>query len=144
VRRFELGALVRDDAEELVDALLAEASLRTTCAARCSSKTEGNPLFVEETVRMLAEGADGRLPIPDTVQALIAARIDGLPARREDGAAARRRDRRVFWGGAVRQLGGTSTTWTTSVESLLGKGLPAARVALVDQRRAGASASSTS
>src|SRR6266536_663276 len=43
------------------------------------AKTEGNPLFLEETLRMLEEeeGADvGR--IPDTLQALIAARIDRL------------------------------------------------------------------
>ena len=48
---------------------------------RCSLKTEGNPLFVEETVRMLAERPRGGTErIPDTLQALIAARIDRLPA----------------------------------------------------------------
>ena len=44
------------------------------------AKTEGNPLFVEETVRMLAERSRGGVErIPDTLQSLIAARIDRLP-----------------------------------------------------------------
>ena len=43
-------------------------------------KSEGNPLFVEETVRMLSEANGGGIErIPDTLQALIAARIDHLP-----------------------------------------------------------------
>ena len=55
-------------------------------------KTEGNPLFVEETVRMLAEQGDGAasVRIPDTVQALIAARIDRLPPASRSVAASRR------------------------------------------------------
>ena len=65
-------------------------------AGRCSTKTEGNPLFVEETIRMLLE-SDGATAvaerIPDTLQALIAARIDRLPAGGEGAAPARRRDR---------------------------------------------------
>jgi predicted ATPase len=44
------------------------------------AKAEGNPLFVEETIRALAEQPEGRQErIPDTLQALIAARIDRLP-----------------------------------------------------------------
>src|SRR5262249_51363326 len=71
---IELSALARDEAEELVDALLADAALPPGLRGDVLAKTEGNPLFVEETVRMLAEGADGQVAIPDTVQALIAAR----------------------------------------------------------------------
>ena len=52
------------------------------------AKTEGNPLFVEETIRMLAERPrDGSERIPDTLQALIAARIDRLPVRRRAGSS---------------------------------------------------------
>jgi tetratricopeptide (TPR) repeat protein len=44
------------------------------------AKAEGNPLFVEETIRAVAEQPNGRQEqIPDTLQALIAARIDRLP-----------------------------------------------------------------
>jgi hypothetical protein len=41
----------------------------------------GNPLYAEQFVRMLGErpGGDG-LPLPETVQGIIAARLDSLPA----------------------------------------------------------------
>ena len=90
-----------------MDALLEE-RLDPRQRAAVLAKTEGNPLFLEETVRMLAEqgadGSDGR--IPDTVQALIAARIDRLPAREK--ALLRRASviGRVFWAGALGALAG--------------------------------------
>jgi tetratricopeptide (TPR) repeat protein len=100
---IELGALSHEDAGELVDALLTEANLSADLRGDVLAKAEGNPLFVEETVRMLADGSEG-VPIPDTVQALIAARIDGLP--REEKVVLQRAAvvGRVFWRGAIAQL----------------------------------------
>jgi class 3 adenylate cyclase/tetratricopeptide (TPR) repeat protein len=101
---IELGALPQEDAGELVDTLLAEAALTPDVRGEVLAKTEGNPLFVEETVRMLADGAQGRVPIPDTLQALIAARIDGLP---RDAKLVLQRAAvigRVFWRGALAQV----------------------------------------
>src|SRR5436309_517681 len=67
--------------EAIAAALLAEHEIPDHVTSRLLEKTEGNPLFVEETVRMLVEeGADGGDRIPDTLQALIGARIDRLPA----------------------------------------------------------------
>ena len=103
---IELGALAREDAEELVDALLAEAGLPSDVRGDVLAKTEGNPLFVEETVCMLAEGEDGRAPIPDTIQALIAARIDGLPPRAKLVLQRAAVIGRIFWRGAIAQLSG--------------------------------------
>src|SRR3954447_6491605 len=77
---LELEALQPEESAELVEALAAELDLPVDVQT-VLAKSEGNPLFVEETVRMLAErpaGAGER--IPDTLQALIAARIDRLPA----------------------------------------------------------------
>src|SRR5262249_26780079 len=118
---MELGSLVRDDAEVLVDALLSEAALPQDLRGQVLNKTEGNPLFVEEPVRMLAEGADGRLPIPDTVQALIAARIDGLPPPAKTVLQRAAVIGRVFWGGAVRQLADDVDDVDGVVESLLAR-----------------------
>jgi class 3 adenylate cyclase/tetratricopeptide (TPR) repeat protein len=98
---IELGALAREDAEKLVHALLADAALSPDLRAGVLDKTEGNPLFVEETVRMLAEGADGRVAIPDTVQALIAARIDALPRGAKLVLQRASVIGRVFWRDAV-------------------------------------------
>jgi class 3 adenylate cyclase len=78
---IELEPLARAESEELAAALLAQHEIPEHVTSRLLEKTEGNPLFVEETVRMLVEeGAEGRDRIPDTLQALIGARIDRLPA----------------------------------------------------------------
>jgi len=75
---IELEPLAREESEELASALLAQHDLSDHVTPSLLEKTEGNPLFVEETVRMLVEeGAADR--IPDTLQALIGARIDRLP-----------------------------------------------------------------
>ena len=102
---IELEPLPPEDSERLVDILL-EDRLDPRGRAAVLAKTEGNPLFLEETVRMLAErgtdGADGL--IPDTIQAMIAARIDRLPLR--ERALLRRASviGRVFWAGALESL----------------------------------------
>src|SRR5213078_3929107 len=78
---IELEPLAREESEELAAALLTLHEIPDQVTSRLLEKTEGNPLFVEETVRMLVEeGADGRDRIPDTLQALIGARIDRLPS----------------------------------------------------------------
>jgi class 3 adenylate cyclase/tetratricopeptide (TPR) repeat protein len=116
---IELGALPQEDAGELVDVLLAEAGLSPDVRGEVLAKAEGNPLFVEETVRILADGSEGRVRIPDTVQALIAARIDGLP---RDAKAVLRRAAvigRVFWRGALEQVSGDIEDVGDVLETLL-------------------------
>src|SRR5207247_8245578 len=69
-----------EESEQLADALLQDAELPTTVRMHLLDTSEGNPLYVEETVRMVLESGDGAHDrIPDTLQALIAARIDRLP-----------------------------------------------------------------
>src|SRR5205085_2364923 len=68
-------------------------------------RTEGNPLFVEETIRMLAEAPDGDADrIPDTLQAIISARIDHLPQREKTLLQRASVIGRVFWRGSVEHL----------------------------------------
>jgi class 3 adenylate cyclase/tetratricopeptide (TPR) repeat protein len=98
---IELGGLAEEEAGELADMLLAEAALSPEIRGEVLAKAEGNPLFLEETVRMLADGAEGRVPIPDTVQALIAARIDGLPRNAKTVLRRAAVIGRVFWPGAL-------------------------------------------
>src|SRR5207248_10293479 len=73
---------------------------------RLLDKTEGNPLFVEETVRMIAESSGGELPerVPDTLQALIAARIDRLPVGTKTLLQRASVVGRTFWQGAIEHL----------------------------------------
>jgi class 3 adenylate cyclase/tetratricopeptide (TPR) repeat protein len=102
---IELEPLAREESEALAEALLAEHDLAESIRARLLDKTEGNPLFVEETVRMLLEeGADGGDRIPDTLQALIGARIDRLPAGEKIVLQRGSVVGRTFWAGAIDHL----------------------------------------
>jgi class 3 adenylate cyclase/tetratricopeptide (TPR) repeat protein len=65
---------------------------------------EGNPLFLEEVLALVRDSADGRVEVPPTIQALLAARLDQLdPAERsvlERGSV----EGRTFHRGAVAAL----------------------------------------
>jgi class 3 adenylate cyclase/tetratricopeptide (TPR) repeat protein len=103
---IELDPLRAAESEELLDALLPRDGLPLEARRDVLAKTEGNPLFVEETIRMLLESGGDYLPerIPDTLQALIAARIDHLPP---DEKALLHRGAvigRIFWRGALEHL----------------------------------------
>jgi class 3 adenylate cyclase/tetratricopeptide (TPR) repeat protein len=101
---IELAPLAPDESEELLDALLADRELSAEERRTLLEKTEGNPLFVEETTRMLLEGGTPAKRIPDTLQAMIAARIDRLP--RDEKRVLQRASMvgRIFWEGAVAHL----------------------------------------
>ncbi|MGH2999724.1 MAG: ATP-binding protein, partial [Gaiellaceae bacterium] len=101
---IELEPLREDESVQLVEALTVDLDipldLRTVLA-----KTEGNPLFVEETIRMLAERPrDGFERIPDTLQALIAARIDRLPGPARVAVQRAAVMGRIFMAGALERL----------------------------------------
>src|SRR5205823_2533132 len=102
---IELEPLPREESEQLVDALLDGTELSETARRALLDKTEGNPLFVEETMRMLdEEGHESVERIPDTVQALIAARIDRLPAEAKAMLQRAAVIGRVFWASALERL----------------------------------------
>ena len=75
-----------DDAasQNLVDELLREHDLPADLRERVFASAEGNPLFVEQLLAMLADDPDASAEaVPATITALLAARIDRLePAER--------------------------------------------------------------
>ncbi len=106
------------ESEELVRNLLGDVRLSTDVQARVMEAAEGNPLFVEEMLRMLIDDGtlrrdDGRwvptvdlseVAMPGTIQALIAARLDRLD---DDERAVIQRAAvvgKVFYWGAVTEL----------------------------------------
>jgi class 3 adenylate cyclase/tetratricopeptide (TPR) repeat protein len=108
---IELEALGRPESERLVEALLADgeetAGFDPELRLALLEKTEGNPLFVEETIRMVLDrgsrqGAVER--IPDSLQALIGARIDRLPPAHRSLLRRAAVIGRVFWAGALEHL----------------------------------------
>jgi class 3 adenylate cyclase/tetratricopeptide (TPR) repeat protein len=74
-----IGALSDDETAVLLQRLLDRAVLDADAQQAVLQRAEGNPLYAEEYARMLAEHNGGDLALPETVQGLIAARIDGLP-----------------------------------------------------------------
>jgi class 3 adenylate cyclase/tetratricopeptide (TPR) repeat protein len=72
------------------------------------ARAGGNPLYAEQYVRMLAERGDAEgLPLPETVQGIIAARLDGLPAEEKSLLQKAAVTGKVFWLGAVLDDGGS-------------------------------------
>ncbi|MBI4261582.1 MAG: AAA family ATPase [Actinobacteria bacterium] len=113
-----LSPLSPEETGRLIAALLEEAVLPAETQAALLERAGGNPLYAEEFVRMLtdqgvlrrrgravvlAEGAD--ITVPDSVQALIAARLDTLPADRKALLHDASVIGKVFWSGAVAAIG---------------------------------------
>ncbi len=77
VSRIELDALSPDDTDALLDGLggtILESDQRT----RIVETAEGNPLFLEQLLALSLEGGLAERPLPETIQALLAARLDRL------------------------------------------------------------------
>ena len=70
-----LDPLAAEDTHELVAALIPGGD---DVVAKVVERSGGNPLFAEEMVRRVAEGDLGAAELPDTVQAVLAARLDAL------------------------------------------------------------------
>src|SRR5919109_27380 len=72
-----LEALTEAESIELVDNLL-RARIDSEIKERIAAAAEGNPLYVEEMLAMLAENGGGTVAIPPTIHALLASRLDRL------------------------------------------------------------------
>ncbi|HEY0417499.1 MAG TPA: AAA family ATPase [Gaiellaceae bacterium] len=113
-----LSPLPEEAAAELVSHLLDVDGLPDATRAQILGRAEGNPFFLEEILRQLIdEGrivrADGRwratdelarFELPDTVQGVLAARIDLLRPREKRTLQHASVVGRVFWRGAVAAL----------------------------------------
>jgi class 3 adenylate cyclase/tetratricopeptide (TPR) repeat protein len=124
---IELEPLSEEESAVLVEQLLSQ--LAGAAGERPRSlpqevldRAEGNPLFVEETIRMLIESGSGESSadrVPDTLQALIAARIDHLPGEAKTLLQRASVIGRVFWGGALEHLSPDVSNHESLLEDLL-------------------------
>src|SRR5215475_10930717 len=104
---LSLTPLSDDDTARLIGSLLGRPVLEAGQQAALLAHAGGNPLYAEQYVQMLAEqGAGQGLPLPESIQGIIGARLDLLtPAEKrllQDAAVVGK----VFWAGAVNALGG--------------------------------------
>jgi class 3 adenylate cyclase/tetratricopeptide (TPR) repeat protein len=118
VSSIALDPLHAEDADRLVRLLLSVDDLPDAVRRRILERAEGNPFFLEEIVRHLID--DGRLvrtgdrwraaadiddvEIPDTIQAVLAARIDILSPEEKRALQRAAVVGRVFWPGPLQRL----------------------------------------
>ena len=105
---LSLAPLSDTDTAALIGLLLGRAVLEAGQQAALLAHAGGNPLYAEQYVQMLAEQRAGQgLPLPESIQGIISARLDLLERREkrllQDAAVIGN----VFWPGGIAALGGT-------------------------------------
>ena len=118
VTTMSLEPLSEVESEELVTSLLGRAELPTDLRAQISHAAEGNPLFVEELLGKLIDDGflvyvdDGwsalgdmrQVALPPTIQALLAARLDGLGSEERSVIERAAVEGKTFHRGAVTEM----------------------------------------
>jgi AAA ATPase domain/Adenylate and Guanylate cyclase catalytic domain len=113
-----LEPLGERETDELIDNLLGRVPLPVEDQRQIASAAQGNPLFVEELLRMLVEegilrrqngswqatGDMSQLATPPTIHALLAARLDRLEPEEREVIQRASVAGEVFWWGAVAEL----------------------------------------
>jgi class 3 adenylate cyclase/tetratricopeptide (TPR) repeat protein len=139
--RLDLGPLSREDSEELVSHILRLASdPPRELISRVAEQAEGNPFHIEETVKMLIDdgvvqvgpgvweidaGRMTEIRVPDTLTALVQARLDQLTLEERSTLQRASVAGRIFWEGLLQ--------WLEQVEADLP--VPLDLAAVLDQLR---------
>ncbi|MFL5913295.1 MAG: ATP-binding protein, partial [Gaiellaceae bacterium] len=110
-----LTPLADEEAAKIIGAVLEQALLPAETQQALLERAGGNPLYAEQFARLFVErGTAEDLPLPETVQGIIAARLDVLePLEKrllQDAAVVGK----VFWAGAAAELAGIGRDEVTS------------------------------
>jgi class 3 adenylate cyclase/tetratricopeptide (TPR) repeat protein len=97
-----LSPLSDEETATLVHALLRSDELSSGAQAELLERAGGNPLYAEEFARMLTD-RPGQSALPESVQGLIAARLDALPPEEKELLQNAAVVGRSFWLGALGQ-----------------------------------------
>jgi class 3 adenylate cyclase/tetratricopeptide (TPR) repeat protein len=119
---LSLSPLSDEETARLFASLLERAVSPAELQASLLARAGGNPLYAEQFARLLAERGGGEeLPLPENVQGIIAARLDGLPPTEkqllQDAAVLGK----VFWLGAVCAVGGRDRSEAETLLHALGR-----------------------
>jgi predicted ATPase/class 3 adenylate cyclase len=106
-QRINLAPLSDEETARLVSGLLQRAVLPVETQQALLERAGGNPLYAEEFVRLLSDrgGLGGQVEVPESVQALIAARLDTLSPERKSLLQDASVVGKVFWAGALAVMG---------------------------------------
>lgn len=99
-----LEPLSQEETGELLHALARDAEIPDDVRAALLERAGGNPLYAEEFVRMLSEGGGPGTSLPQSVQGIVAARLDALSREEKDLLQDASVVGQVFWRGAVLEV----------------------------------------
>ena len=100
-----LSPLSDQETARLVHALLEQSVLPAEVQSALLERAGGNPLYAEEFARMVAERGGEDMELPDSVQGIIAARLDGLDPTDKGLLQDASVVGKVFWSGALAAIG---------------------------------------
>jgi class 3 adenylate cyclase/tetratricopeptide (TPR) repeat protein len=106
-----LSPLSQEDTARLIATLLEQAVMPAETQQRLLANAGGNPLYAEEYVRMLHDrsllaGDSEDLPLPESIQGVVAARLDVVSAEEKALLQAAAVVGKVFWSGALAAITG--------------------------------------
>jgi tetratricopeptide (TPR) repeat protein len=102
VSTIALTPLSDEEAAEIIHGVLDQAALPAETQQALLERAGGNPLYAEQFARLYTErGSADDLPLPETVQGLIAARLDGLSSEEKRIVQDAAVYGKVFWAGAI-------------------------------------------
>jgi class 3 adenylate cyclase/tetratricopeptide (TPR) repeat protein len=106
-----LEPLSEPEAELLIENLLVDVDLPVSLRDRITESAEGNPLFVEQMLALLAQDGttNGDVVVPPTIQALLATRLEQLPSGERVAAERASVIGKEFWRTALAEIGGETS-----------------------------------
>jgi len=112
-----LAPLSEDQTALLISHLLERSVLPAESQQLLLERAGGNPLYAEQFAELYVErGSAHDLPLPETLQGIIAARLDGLPEAEKDVLRDAAVVGKVFWAAALRREDADTVTALHSLE----------------------------
>ena len=104
VNRIGLEPLSSEETAQLAGALLSGTGVDPTVVNQVIERCGGNPFYAEQSARLMAD-AERTAQLPDSVQAVIAARLDTLPLAQKAVLGDAAVVGAAFWDGAITAMG---------------------------------------
>jgi class 3 adenylate cyclase/tetratricopeptide (TPR) repeat protein len=112
-----LAPLSSEQTSVLIGRVLERAVLPAATQGALLERAEGNPLYAEQFAQLYLErGSASELPLPETLQGIVAARLDGLAPDEKGALQDAAVIGKVFWAGGLRMDGDQSTPLLHALE----------------------------